>query len=236
MSETAPLPSLELEDRIDHYLKGSLRPEQIDALWVDLIESGSVEFLKTTATVRKIAMEGPKVIPVPIRPRNRVRVLTAAAAATLVIGVGGTMYLAMNQADPVLEPLVRIEYELVRSAVAMETSVEDPYRRAMELAVDGNTQEAIAVLAGATTIQEQLLLGTIHYNTGQFREALAVFEGALHLSDIHPAELEKATWFAGQSALRFGDKENALSLMRQTVELDGAYRRPAQRMVSQLSR
>lgn len=236
MPETAPSPNLELEDRIDHYLKGSLRQEQVDALWVDLIESGSVDFLKTTATVRKIAMESPRVIPIPMKPRKRMRSMAAAAAAVLVLGLGGAWFWSATQPRYALDPLVRIEYDLVRSAAPSAVPVDDRHRLATERAASGDLDGAMALLETPVTTDERLLTGTIQYNSGRYDQALATFTSLADSEGLSSEDLEKTAWYAANAAVSLGDTATARTWLLRTIALDGAYRRPAQRMESQLSR
>lgn len=236
MPANPPFPNLELEDRIDHYLKGSLRHDQVDALWVDLIESGSVDYLKTTATVRKIAMESPRVVPIPLAPRKRLRTMAAAAAAVFVLGLGGSWFWSASQPRYALEPLARIEYDLVRSGAPEAAPQGDRHRAATELAAVGDFAGALALLQEPATSDERMLLGTILYNSARFGEALAVFSELAGTDGLPVEALEKASWFAGNAAWQIGDTEAARTWIRKTIELDGAYRRPAQRMESHLSR
>lgn len=233
--------TLDLEDRIDRYLKGTLSQDDVDTLWVDVIQTGYVDYLKTAATVRKLATERePVAVPIPLRHTGRLRTAAAAAAAVVVVGVGSTLVWVSTQPASVFQPLERIEYDVVRSTQpSASASQQAIVREATSLAALGDTQGALATLEGvgvSATEDVRLLRGIILYNEGAHSEALHIFTVLASEEGLTRETVEKAVWYAGNAAVRLGDTATAIAWLKRAIDMDGPYSRPAQSLLSSLSR
>lgn len=226
---------LDLEDRIDLYVKGALNQNQIDDLWVDVIQNDYLDYMKTAATVRKLSV-GMNVTPIPLFQRERTRRFTAAAAAALVIGIGTSMYyLTGSESAPAFSPLPSIEYSLLRSAQTSNEAFEARLQEITVMALNGDTDRAEAALkelAGTDLAPAQrsavtLSLAALHYNAGDDEAALAGFAAILDSSVEDPSIREKAAWYAANALIRMNRSQEAEPYLQTVIDLDGAYKRAA---------
>lgn len=226
---------LDLEDRIDLYVKGVLTQPQIDDLWVDVIQNDYLDYMKTAATVRKLSV-GKNVTPISLFQSDRTRRLTAAAAAAVVIGIGTSLYyLAGSDAAPGFSPLAKIEYSLLRSA---ETSNED-FERTLQaitvMALQGQSQKAgiqlQTLLDGELTPAQRsstlLSLAALHYNDGELEASLQGFGSLLSDASTDVAIREKAAWYSANALIRLNRSTEAEPYLQQVISLDGVYKRAA---------
>jgi hypothetical protein len=226
---------LDLEDRIDLYVKGVLTQPQIDDLWVDVIQHDYLDYMKTAATVRKLSI-GKNVTPISLFQSDRTRRFTAAAAAAVVIGIGTSLYyLSGSETAPGFSPLSKIEYSLLRSA---ETSTED-FERTLQaitvLALQGESQQASlqleAMLDGDLTAGQRastlLSLAALRYNNGELEASLQGFESLLSESSTDAVLQEKAAWYAANALIRLDRASEAEPYLQMVILLDGVYKRAA---------
>ena len=226
---------LDLEDRIDLYVKGVLNQNQIDELWVDVIQNDYLDYMKTAATVRKLSV-GMIVTPIPLFRRERALRFTAAAAAALVIGVGTSMYfLTGSESAPGFSPLPSIEYSLLRSAQTSSEAFEARLRRITVMALNGdaaNAETALKELVESDLTATQrgtvtLSLAALHYNGGDDAAAVAGFTTILDSAVEDPSIREKAAWYAANALIRMNRSDEAEPYLQMVIQLDGAYKRAA---------
>lgn len=224
---------LDLEDRIDLYVKGALNQNQIDELWVDVIQNDYLDYMKTAATVRKLSV-GLNVTPIPLFKRERTRQFTAAAA--LVIGIGTSMYyLTGSDSAPAFSPLPSIEYSLLRSAQTGNEVFEARLQEITVMALNGDNghaeaalkELAVSDLAPAQRSAVTLSLAALHYNAGNDEAALVGFAAILDSSVADPSIREKAAWYAVNALIRMNRSKEAEPYLRMVIDLDGAYKRAA---------
>lgn len=226
---------LDLEDRIDLYVKGALNQHQIDDLWVDVIQNDYLDYMKTAATVRKLSV-GKNVTPIPLFQRERTRRLTAAAAAAVVIGIGTSLYyLSGSETAPGFSPLSKIEYSLLRSAQTSSEAFEARLQEITVIALEGDATRAESLLrelsqTELTAVQRTsvtLSLAALQYNQGDNEAALAGFRSILDQDIDDPAIREKAAWYAANALLRMDRIEEADPYLQLVIQLDGSYKRAA---------
>lgn len=226
---------LDLEDRIDLYVKGALSQPQIDDLWVDVIQNDYLDYMKTAATVRKLSA-GINVTPIPLFRSDRTRRFTAAAAAALVIGIGTSMYyLTGSETAPGFTPLSKIEYSLLRSAETQSDEFENRLQAITVLALQGESTRAAtelqSLLQGGLTAGQRssalLSLAALRYNEGQLDLSLSDFQGLLADPTIDTALREKAAWYAANALIRLNRSSEADPYLQEVIQLDGVYKRAA---------
>lgn len=226
---------LELEDRIDLYVKGALTQAQIDDLWVDVIQSGSLDYMKTVATVRKLAV-GRNATPIPLVMRPRTRMVAAAAAAAVVISIGTSLYyLSGPTSDAAFAPLSKIEYSLLRSSQSPAETFERSLEAITVIALDGDVARAesqlLALLqepmSAAQNSVATLHLAALRFNQERFDEAIVGFDAILASDSAESVIREKAAWYAANARLRQGRETDAEPYLRIVIQSDGAYRRAA---------
>lgn len=226
---------LDLEDRIDLYVKGTLNQNQIDELWVDVIQHDYLDYMKTAATVRKLSV-GKNVTPIPLFQRERTRRFTAAAAAALVIGIGTSMYyLTGSESAPGFSPLSNIEYSLLRSAQTRNEAFEARLQEITVMALEGDASRAESELRDfaqtdltpAQRASVTLSLAALHYNKGDDEAAFAGFKSILDQGIDDPAIREKSAWYAANALIRMDRTAEAVPYLELVIQLDGAYKRAA---------
>ena len=235
---------LDLEDRIDLYVKGALSQPQIDDLWVDVIQHDYLDYMKTAATVRKLSV-GKNVTPIPLFQRDRTRRFTAAAAAAVVIGIGTSLYyLSGSETAPGFSPLAKIEYSLLRSAETPIGDFETQLQAITVLALQGDPQRAanqldallLTDLSPAQRSSAMLSLAALRYNEGELDASLRDFQTLLTDSSIDPALREKAAWYAANALIRLNRASEADPYLQEVIQLDGVYKRAAVTASDQLRR
>jgi hypothetical protein len=226
---------LDLEDRIDLYVKGVLSQNQIDDLWVDVIQNDYLDYMKTAATVRKLSV-GKNVTPIPLFQRERTRRFTAAAAAAVVIGIGTSLYyLSGSETAPGFSPLAKIEYSLLRSSKTANEAFDAKLQDITVMALQGDATRAeaeLTLLAQSDLTEAQrssvtLSLAALNYNRGDDATALAGFQSILDQPSQEDAIREKAAWYAANTLIRMNRFDDADRYLQLVIQLDGAYKRAA---------
>jgi tetratricopeptide (TPR) repeat protein len=235
---------LDLEDRIDLYVKGALSQPQIDDLWVDVIQNNYLDYMKTAATIRKLSV-GRKVTPIPLFQGDRTRRFTAAAAAAVVIGIGTSLYfLSGTETAPGFLPLSKIEYSLLRSTETTNEAFESQLEAITVMALQGERQMAETELnlllnGEITPIQRSsamLSLAALRYNEGEYESALIDFDTILGMESTGTMHREKAAWYSANALIHLNRTAEAEPYLQQVIQLDGVYKRAALTASDQLRR
>ncbi|MCG8373386.1 MAG: hypothetical protein MI700_07630 [Balneolales bacterium] len=237
----------DLERKVDLYVNGMLDEQGIDDLWAELIQDEYyLDYTKSVANLKAvIEKERSAKGDAPTRRLRKYANYGIAAAIALFIGVVGVMnYTSTNVANDGLEPLSWIEYDNYRSAnETAATTDNEVIRKAIQLANEGNTEEAITILeeslSSANLADEvaelSLTLGSIQYNYGDFEKALVNFQTVIAQEDADPLVLEKGYWFLGNTHLQLDNLEDAQVAFESTLDLDGQYSRVAERYLRVLN-
>ncbi len=235
---------LDLEDRIDLYVKGVLTQKQIDHLWVDVIQHDYLDYMKTAATLRKLSV-GRNVTPIPLMNRERIRMAATAAAAAVIIGVGTSMYfLTGSDSAAEFRPLATVEYSLMRSAEVSSDEFEASLRDVTVLALDGNTASAESrlnsLLESELTLDQrsrtQLSLAALNYNSKNYADAIALFAVIIDTPGTDPSIREKSTWYAANALIHQNRLKEADLYLDQVIQMDGEFKRAAINAKDQLRR
>ncbi len=235
---------LDLEDRIDLYVRGTLNQKQIDDLWVEVIQFGYLDYMKTAATVRKLSV-GKDVIPIPMRSPSRMRLVASAAAAAVIIGVGTSLYfLASPTGTSKFMPLEQIEFNLMRSGTIPTETFDMQLRDITIMAVEGQEglaeQALIALLATDLDVSQQvevrLNLAALAYNRGDFAPALVRFDEIRSLNGVDPIQMERTEWYTANALIQSGRLDEANIHLARVIDMNGAFGRAAQSALDQLRR
>lgn len=236
--------SLELEDRIDLYVKGALTQSQIDDLWVDIIQNDSLDYLKTVATVRTLSA-GKNVAPIPLSRPERSRMIAAAAAAAVVIGIGTSLYLMTDtNSGPVFSPLTKIEYSLLRSSTGTTEAFGSRLEALTIIALEGDPAQAnvglTQMLAEPLSIDQRVAvimnLSALQFNEGELDAALFGFQSILDSGVADETLLEKTAWYAANASIRLNRNDEAARYLDLVISANGVYKRAAVNARDQLPR
>lgn len=243
--------NFDIENRIDLYLKGRLDQEQIDKLWVDMIENPeSYEYLKTMVSLKNI-YSNTNPTPVsninsPSKPNsswNKNLVQYSVAAILLIsISVSSIIYFNTNQVDAI-QAMSSLDHVVYRSSIDSQSeSFETRLQNAVGLAIQGNTTSAILLLNQihdestdpAIKAEAILNIGIIEYNQDEFMAASHSFNRVLSIDGIDSLIQERAVWSLAQSQLALGNYSAAKISIEKVIEIDGAHSRMARNYLKYL--
>jgi tetratricopeptide (TPR) repeat protein len=242
----------ELERKIDLYICGRLNQEQIDALWVEMIQHpDSYEYLKTSVALKRTtqsrvltdlaAYPGSSTLKQTKSSNQRNWKQYAAAAAIVVsTGVGGAYFITSGSDQPLsgeLKPFDKLELVAYRSSsnnqVISDTRLE--LKKAVDTALMGNPSEALIALNrilestddNLIKAEAYLNIGILEYNSNEFNSASMSFKNAAQLSFDNELLYERVIWNLAHAQMAAGDESNARISIEKVVSLDGAHSRAA---------
>lgn len=243
----------ELERKIDLYTCGRLNQDQIDALWVEMIENPSAyAYLKTTVALQKI-VKNSSAISVESKVDDKTISLSQnrssknwkkyAAAAAIVVsaGVGGSYIIESNSTltnNTAFKPYDKLELIVYRSSGNTQqlTDVRKELQKAIDMAMSGSTSEAMISLNKILESTDDKLIkaeaylniGILEYNSNEFNSAALSLQNAANLSSDSILLYERVIWNLAHAQMALGDDVNAKNTIRQVVALEGAHSRAAQ--------
>lgn len=228
----------ELERKIDLYTNGRLNSEEVDELWVELVQDDYyLDYLKTVAATKEVVQKQRKrdASIFYLNPEYRSWVATAAAAVVLLVG-SMVIYTNTTLSPGSISPISMIEMDYYRSAdgsVLSEAESADVVMEAIVLANSGSQQEALRVLDnalmstedGIRVVELQINAGSILYNMGNYSESIERFEAATSYTMINSLIRERAYWYLGNAYFQVDETEKAIAAFRNAYDLNGAYSR-----------
>ena len=234
----------DLEREIDLYLNGQLSEEQIDSLWAKLIQDGYyLDYMKSAANLRSVIIENRgEAKPTAVMQIRKYASYVAAAVVLIFVGTLGVMNYSSSGAS--LEPISEIGLDIVRSDVGVSANVtNETIKKAIQLAADGNTFEAKELLSkelneaeDPTLIAEfSITLGSIHYNLGEYNEAVSNFKRVVDQNDISKDIQEKGYWLLANSYFQLDQLAEAKLAFQNTYDLDRQYSRIAKSYINALN-
>lgn len=235
----------DLERKIDLYLNGRLSEEEIDNLWVELIQDGYyLDYMKSVANLKSIIEEKRESrTPGVTKQIRKYASYVTAAAVVIFVGVLGVMNYSANNADPI-SPIDEIGLDIVRSGGGVSVNVSNEViKKAVQLAADGSTQEAKDLLTTELDTEEDpaliaefsITLGSIQYNLGEYEEAASNFKIATEQEGISESILEKGYWLLANSYFQLDQLDEAKTAFQYTYDLDRDYSRIAKSYINALN-
>lgn len=234
-------PQNDIEQRIDQYINGELSANEIDELWVEIVQNPEyMNYLNTMTNLKEVVKDEKQ------PGLRKVWMYAAAAVIVLLLAVVGTLRF-MNPENPAsVEPISSIELDYYRSTDAgLNASDRDKIiRNAIELYNQDRFDEAVTLLKEEREKTEDtnwiselnMTLGTIHYNEDKFQEAAAYFSEIItYKGQIDLLVLEKAYWYLGNSYLQMDRMLKAEEMMKKAYALNGAYSRVAKSFLDALA-
>lgn len=234
----------DLENKIDDYLEGTLTPEQVDELWVELIQDEYyLEYLKTAASLKGLADKQNK--PAKIFTLTGMKQVYV-TAAVLIMSAVLVLYTLYDQGTtPVVEPLSTLELDYYRSAdgTVANDNLSEVLMSVISAANSGDIDSAMSIVnreldtASDPAVQHELMItaGSILYNAGQYDQALAWFENAVVIDTSDMQMMERNYWYLGNTYFQLNMITEAKVAMENAYELNGAYSRIAESYLKALS-
>lgn len=251
---------LELEKKIDAYIKGNLSEEEALQLWEQLLERPDyIELLETELGVKSIlenrSSDSDSDNTTSAKQSNIIYSLhrskkwlgAAAAVAVLVVAVNFFQINTNQKMGDLTLGEINVAENLT-SAPILRTQKSDItpgdslLNRGFQEAISGNITRALQLYnqiienyAGeSAAVQAHLNKGIIQYNAGQFGESIASFEAVLENVDDDPVVTEKAYWYLGNAFINIEKLSKARDAIHQVYSMDGIYRKPAFRLLRKL--
>ncbi len=235
----------ELEEKIELYINGKLNQEQSDDLWAELIQDDYyLDYMKSVANLKALILEKRSAKSQPkLLPLRRYVSYAAAVAILIVVGVLGVVNYQTESVSTV-SPISEISLDVIRDPIGISSAItNDVVKEAIQLASNGNVEEAISLLEKELEVVENpvtiaelaLSLGSIQYNYGDYEAAISNFEKAINQKDIDVSTQEKGYYFLGNAYFQLDRLDAAEEAFVKAYSLDGSYSRIAKRYVDALN-
>lgn len=234
----------DLEYKIDEYLEGNLTPEQIDELWIELIQDEYyMDYLKTAASLKGLAKQENS--SAKIFTMNHLKQVYL-AAAVMIMSATLVLYALYDQGTPAsVEPISTIELDYYRSAegTVVEDNISEILMSVIAAANSGNVETAIDIINrelqiySDPAVRHELMItaGSILYNSGQYDQALSWFENAIRINTPDQQLKERNYWYLGNTYFQLNMITEAKMALENAYELNGAYSRIAESYLKALS-
>src|SRR5690554_2247939 len=200
-----------LGEKIERYINGELNIEQIDELWVELIQDEYYfDYMKSVANLKEIIITKREQAAKPkVLPFRRYASYAAAVATLLIVSVVGVMNYqssydtrldqAINLNNDSVKPISDISLDVVRAVEDPTAIVNEVVKKAIRLASEGNATDAILLLQNELKVTTQpvivaelaLSLGSIQYNYGDYKASITSFKQVVSQDNINVVTREK---------------------------------------------
>lgn len=132
---------------------------------------------------------------------------------------------------------------VVRSDTHRQSRTDSLLNAGYQSAISGDLTEAMAIYdtiietySGQPVAAEaHLNKGIIQYNKGSYEAAATSFNAALKQVRDNVLTEEKAFWYLGNAYLQVEDLPSAYRAIKEVLEMDGIYRKPAERLLQKLT-
>lgn len=231
-------PQKNIEERIELYLDGKLSKDEIEELWLDILNKPEYfTHLKINLSLRKRYRQK-KEHPV-VNTTNYQPWLLSVAAVVLFILAFNFFYTSI---DETIVPLKQISfYELESSKVVRSdnqnlTKTDSLLNEAFNAVVTGEKNKGIDLytqiynknVTASYSAKAHLNIGIIFYNELNFDDAAVSFRSALDAGGKIPRVEEKSHWFLAQTYINMNLLEKARDSARKTLEMNGKFKDEAQ--------
>lgn len=242
-----------VEDQLDQYVRGRLDQDQIDQLWVEMMEEPSYfEYLKTSVALKAVYQEKaitkeitPSVPVTPIHQKSssNFRNWSIAAGVALTLGIGSLLVYQSADTTSAFSIPETLEFAVYRSAAEVtENEEQRALQSAVNLAVQGDNTSAIILLnqiiaetqSESLRIEALLNLGIIEYNSNDFAAAERTFQRASSVDTSDSILKERAYWNLAQAQIAVGNLSEARKTIEMVIDIDGAHSRMAQNYMKYL--
>ncbi|MFD2531116.1 tetratricopeptide repeat protein [Gracilimonas halophila] len=242
---------LEIRQRIDAYVKGQLKEEEIQELWNEFAKNPELlDVLELEVNVKAIIEKNAT----QAVPKSKIYKLPswtwhAAAAAAIIIVALVQLFRVdtpTNIDQFVVQQINPSEIETadgVRGKDLRITTADSLLNLGFEAIISGNEDRALELFDevinnyGEEPYGSKAFLnkGIILYNEGDYDSAILAFEEAAERVEDSRMITEKAYWYMGNALVNIGELEAAQEAVFQAYQLDGIFRNPAFRLLKKLS-
>lgn len=248
---------IELEKKIDAYVKGKLSEEEAQKLWERLLQRPDyIELLKTELGIKSI-----------LDQRSSNNDSTSAKEAGVIYSIQ-TSWKWMAAAAAVALLVVSINFFQLDTSTSLENEVPKQFgltdnlssaeifrnqktetmpsdsllNRGYKAAISGNVSEAIAEYNKIieeygdepAATKAYLNKGIIQYNSGGYGESIESFQAVIDKQSDRDIINEKAYWYMGNAYINIEQLEKAREAIHKVYSMDGIYRKTSFRLLRKL--
>ncbi|WP_445664006.1 tetratricopeptide repeat protein [Fodinibius sp. AD559] len=248
---------IELEQKIDAYVKGKLSEEEAQKLWEKLLQRPEyIELLKTELGVQSILKKRSSNNHSTSAEENGIiysiqsswKWMAAAAAVALLVVSINFFQLDTNKS---LQSEVPSQFNLAENLSSAEVfrsqktetlPSDSLLNRGFEAALSGDISKAIAAYDEiinnysdeSAATKAYLNKGIIQYNSGGFGESIESFKAVIKRDTKRKILEEKAYWYMGNAYINIEQPEKAREAIHKVYSMDGIYRKPSFRLLKKL--
>lgn len=242
-----------IQNKLDAYRAGKLSEQEIDQLWKEMIENPDhLDYLVNSVNLQAIAeQQKQKSSSKTKKSGANIFVLYGlqgtwgriAAIFVLTVGLLSTIYLFGSEYLFEQDPVTEIELDAFRSTTLPTAVFDHQIQRAINMAsleryddaIDLLREIELAHLSEDQQVSLKVNKGSILYNRGDYHAAKVIFLEILDdHDDLHVLTEERVQWFLGNVYLQLGQEELAEKHIQNTYDLNGAYRRLAERYLEEI--
>lgn len=241
---------IEYSRQIDSYLKGKLRRDEIDDLWLEFLKKPELyDYFEIELHLKNLILKNQS----DVLDRKgswvveRKLVYLAIVAAALFLVVIGLNHLIFNQTGSVegfalstIDPSEMVAANILRSddqfaniaEVEMNRAIADAYNRKYEDSIERLHTLLQTGLNESQKVLVEMNLGILNYNLKEFETAehhfLNVLNGSGWASTTYS---ERALWFLANNYLQLDRLFDARSSARKVADLEGNYQTEAEELL-----
>jgi len=245
----------ELRRQIDAYIKGNLNETEIQALWNEFAKNPELlDLLELEVNIKELIEQESASMGKGHKTQSPIRKLPrwtwqAAAAAAIVLVALVQLFRVDNTISldqMVVQNIAPAQLETsnaIRSKDLSISSADSLLNLGFQAFLSGDNDRALTlyVMVINDHIEEPygskayLNKGIIHYNTGEYEQAVYEFEQTIERVQGNRMITEKAYWYLGNALIQTRDLEEAKKAVTKTYQLDGVFRSPAFKLLKKLN-
>ncbi|WP_372637805.1 tol-pal system YbgF family protein [Fodinibius sp.] len=251
---------VELEKKIDAYIKGHLTEEQAQELWEELLKNpGYIELLNTEISVRAMVVEdgsresssGTKRQHTLIHSLQNSWKWAAAAVAIIIVAVAVNFFL--TDAEQTLDELALNEIPLseslasapaLRSGQVRSIPGDSLLNQGFKAAISGDISKAMELYDAIikeypdqpAAVQAYLNRGIIQFNRSDYEGAIASFREVVGKAEEQSFLREKGYWYLGNAYINTDSLSRAHEAISEVFYMEGIYRNPAGDILQELDK
>lgn len=238
---------LEIKQRIDAYIKGQLKEDEIQELWNEFAkEPELLDLLELEVNVKALMESRTNTSHIKKLPSWTWHAVAAAVLMIVALvqlfwvetptGMDQFVVQQINPSEMEYADGIRSEELSITAAdsllnLGFQAAISGDKERALELfneVIDNFNEEPYASKAF-------LNKGIILYNESDYESAISAFKEAADRVEDSRMITEKAYWYLGNALVNIGELEAAQEAVFQAYQLDGIFRNPAFRLIKKLS-
>lgn len=237
---------IELEQRIDAYVKGRLSEDEAEQLWIQLMKQPEyIPLLETEVDLAKFHTRKQQAT----NDTSYYWKWIASAAAVILLFITINVLTTADQ-----EPLnawsinhISLEEnlssaEVTRSSVSALEPADSLLNAGFKAAVSGQNDSAIAIFeqiatnsnSVAAVSKAHLNLGILKYNSGNFSGSIKDFNKAISTAADDSLLIEQSYWYLGNAHLNTGQIKQARNAVEHAFRMGNIYKKEASKLLKRL--